>query len=279
MWKYSLRRILQIIPILLGVATVTSILIYVIPVDPARLQLGARADLATVEDLRQEMGLDDPIHIRYGRFLWRAFHGDLGRSFYTNEKVVKSILKRFPATALLALTALVISIWLGILIGVIAAIKRQTLWDSSSMVVALIGVSLPSFFLGLILQWLLGLKWPLFPVSGYVGGTEGQLFCLVLPMLTLATRPLAIFARLTRSSMLEVMRQDYITTARAKGLGEIAVIFQHSLRNALIPVTTAISGSLAALLSGAFFIEYIFNWPGIGGQTEYKLQFISANPG
>lgn len=234
---------------------------YVIPGDPARLMLGQRADIASIDAVRKQLGLDDPIYVQYGRFMVKAVQGDLGRSYSSNRDVLTTIIQTFPATAILAVSALIISSILGILIGVISSVKPYTFADNFSMLVALFGISFPPFALGLIMAFVFGalLKW--FPISGYIN--NGMIY-LVLPMLTLALRPLSIIARLTRSSMLDVLGQDYVRTARAKGVNEWKVIIRHALRNALNPVITTISAWLAALLGGTFFIEYIFNWPGIG---------------
>ena len=234
---------------------------YVIPGDPARLMLGQRADIASIEAVRKQLGLDDPLYIQYGRFMVKAVQGDLGRSYSSNRDVLTTIIDTFPATAILAISSLIVSSIIGMLIGVISAVKPYTLRDNLSMLGALFGISFPPFAFGLIMALVFGsiLKW--LPISGYIN--NGAQY-LVLPMLTLALRPLSIIARLTRSSMLDVLNQDFVRTARAKGVGEWKVIIRHALRNALNPVITTISAWLAALLGGAFFIEYIFNWPGIG---------------
>ena len=244
-----------------GVITVTFSLMYVIPGDPARLMLGQRADIASIEAVRKQLGLDDPIYIQYVHFMGRAIQGDLGRSYSSNREVLKTILETFPATALLAVSALILSSIIGILIGLISSVKPYSLRDNLSMLFALFGISFPPFAFGLIIALIFGsiLRW--FPISGYINNGFNH---LILPMLTLALRPLAIIARLTRSSMLDVLGQDYVRTARAKGVSYWRVVIKHALRNALNPVITTISAWLAALLGGAFFIEYIFNWPGIG---------------
>lgn len=261
MANYIIRKLLYSILVLIGVITVTFSLMYVIPGDPARLMLGQRADIASIDAVRKQLGLDDPLYVQYGRFMVKAVQGDLGRSYSSNRDVLKTILETFPATALLAVSALIISSLIGILIGVISSVKPYTWTDNLSMLLALFGISFPPFALGLIMALVFGawLKW--FPISGYVN--NGMIY-LVLPMLTLALRPLSIIARLTRSSMLDVLGQDYVRTARAKGVSEWKVIIKHALRNAMNPVLTTISAWLAALLGGTFFIEYIFNWPGIG---------------
>ncbi|MDQ3022196.1 MAG: ABC transporter permease [Bacteroidota bacterium] len=273
MWSYIIRNLFYSVLIIIGVLTVTFCLLYIIPGDPARMMLGQRADVASVEAVREELGLNKPIYIQYLKFMGNAFQGDLGRSYSSNRQVVQTILEKLPATALLSFSALLISSILGILIGIISATKKYTYLDNSAMLFALFGISFPSFAFGLIMALVFGhlLKW--FPISGYI--TEGWQY-LILPMLTLALRPLAITARITRSSMLDVMNQDYVRTAKAKGLSSRSVIFKHTLRNALNPVITTISASLAATLGGVFFIEYIFNWPGIGLlaiDAIFKLDF------
>lgn len=273
MAAYIVRNLIYSLFIIIGVLTVTFCLLYIIPGDPARMMLGQRADVASVEAVREELGLNKPMYVQYARFMGNAFQGDLGRSYSSNRQVVQTILEKLPATALLSFSALLISSILGVLIGIISATKKYTLTDNVSMLFALFGISFPTFAFGLIMALVFGhlLKW--FPISGYIN--DGWQY-LILPMLTLALRPLAITARITRSSMLDVMNQDYVRTAKAKGLSSYNVIFKHTLRNALNPVVTTISASLAATLGGVFFIEYIFNWPGIGLlaiDAIFKLDF------
>ncbi len=261
MTNFLLQRLFYSLLIIFGVVTVTFFLMYILPGDPARLMLGQRADVQSVEAIRAELGLDKPIYEQYLSFLAKATQGNLGRSFATNRDVLETILERFPATALLAVSALSLSAILGIAIGIISAIYRNTLLDNAVMIFALLGISAPGFFAGLLIAWIFGFVLDWFPISGYI--SEGWEH-LILPMCTLALRPLSINARLTRSAMLEVLSQDYIRTAKAKGLSEWVVIVRHALRNALNPVVTSISAWLAGLLAGTFFIEFIFNWPGIG---------------
>lgn len=273
MTSYIVRNLIYSVFIIIGVLTVTFCLLYIIPGDPARMMLGQRADVASVEAVREELGLNKPVYVQYARFMGNAFQGDLGRSYSSNRQVVQTILEKLPATALLSFSALFISSVLGVLIGIISATKKYTLTDNVSMLFALFGISFPTFAFGLIMALVFGhlLKW--FPISGYIN--DGWQY-LILPMLTLALRPLAITARITRSSMLDVMNQDYVRTAKAKGLSSYSVVFKHTLRNALNPVVTTISASLAATLGGVFFIEYIFNWPGIGLlaiDAIFKLDF------
>ena len=261
MLSYIVRKFFYSILILFGVITVTFLLMYVIPGDPARLMLGQRADVASIEAIRKQLGLDDPLYIQYVRFIGKAIQGDLGRSYSSNRDVLKTIIETFPATGILAVSSIIVSTIVGVLIGVISAVRPYSFRDNLSMLFALFGISFPPFAFGLIMALVFGSWLKIFPISGYL---NNGIIYLVMPMLTLALRPLAIIARLTRSSMLDVLGQDYVRTARAKGIGYWKVIIKHALRNALNPVVTTISAWLAGLLGGAFFIEYIFNWPGIG---------------
>ncbi len=261
MAAYIIRKLLYSVLVLYGVLTITFFINYVLPGDPARLLLGQRADIASVEALRKQLGLDRPLYEQYVNYLWRVLHGDLGRSFATNRDVVETIAERIPATALLAVSAITLASILGILLGIFSALRANTWLDTTIMTTALLGISLPSFVTGLLFALLFGVLLQWLPISGYINrGWE----YLLLPMITLGVRPLSIIARLTRSSMLEVLHQEYIRTAKAKGLPQSAVLFKHALRNALNPVVTTVSAWFAALLAGTFFIEYIFNWPGIG---------------
>ena len=261
MLSYIVRKFFYSILILFGVITVTFLLMYVIPGDPARLMLGQGADVASIEAIRKQLGLDDPLYIQYVRFIGKAIQGDLGRSYSSNRDVLKTIIETFPATGILAVSSIIVSTIVGVLIGVISAVRPYSFRDNLSMLFALFGISFPPFAFGLIMALVFGSWLKIFPISGYL---NNGIIYLVMPMLTLALRPLAIIARLTRSSMLDVLGQDYVRTARAKGIGYWKVIIKHALRNALNPVVTTISAWLAGLLGGAFFIEYIFNWPGIG---------------
>lgn len=245
--------------VLLGVVVVTFFIRP--PGDPARVLLGQRADSASVATLREQLGLDKPIYHQVGTYMIQLTKGDLGRSIASQRPVFETIMERLPATALLATTSIVIATLLGILVGVVAAWKPNSWIDSSLMSVSLLGISLPAFVVGLLLVLLFGVVLEWFPISGYI---DRGIEYLVLPMVTLAIRPLAIIARVTRSSMLEVLGQDYVRTARAKGLSTSAVFVKHALRNALNPVLTTVSAWFAGLLAGTYFIEFIFNWPGIG---------------
>lgn len=261
MLNYIIRKLGYSVLVLFGVITVTFFINFVLPGDPARLMLGQRADQASIKALQQQLGLDKPKIIQFGNFLINLSKGDFGRSFSTNRDVFGTITERFPATALLATSAMIFSTILGMILGIFAAMRANSLLDSSLMGFALFGISLPSFVFGLLLMLIFGVYLDWLPISGYID--RGWEF-LVLPMLTLAFRPLSIIARVTRSSMLDVLGQDYVRTAKAKGLSNSRVIMRHALRNALNPVVTTVSAWFAGLLAGTFFVEYIFNWPGIG---------------
>ena len=265
MLTYIIRQFIYSVFIILGVLTVTFVIIRGIGGDPARLMLGQRADVQSIEALRKEWKLDQPIWIQYGDFLVKAVQGDLGRSFSFNRPVTETILEKIPNTALLAVTALFISTIVGVLIGILSAWKPYSFFDNAAMVVALLGISVPIFVLGAILYAIFVQKLNIISGSGFIlEGDTLKLDRLILPMLALAARPLSIFARITRSSMLDALSQDYVRTARAKGLSEKKTVMVHALRNALNPVVTTVSAWLAATLAGTFFIEFIFGWPGLG---------------
>jgi peptide/nickel transport system permease protein len=261
MLAYIARRGAAALGVLFGVATVTFVLNFVLPGDPARLLAGQRADAETIAAIRQQLGLDQPLPVQYVRFLGRLLQGDLGRSYVTNRPVLEIILERFPATALLTVSSMLLATVLGALLGVLAAVRPNSWLDTLLMLLALVGISVPSFVAGLLVLLLFGVVLGWFPIAGYID--QGWEY-LVLPMLTLALRPMSIIARMTRSSMLEVLGQEYIRTALAKGVPTGRVLLRHALRNALNPVVTTVSAWFAGLLAGAFFVEYIFNWPGIG---------------
>lgn len=261
MIPFILRKTLYALSVLLGVITTTFVITCILPATLSRLMLGQRADAASVASLRQQLGLDRPLPVQYGDYLLKLAHGDMGSSFSTNRDVLGTIIERFPATALLSLSAMAISTVLGILLGVIAASRPNSWLDASLMSTALLGISLPSFVVGTIFLLLFGvtLKW--LPISGYIDRGWQH---LILPMTTLALRPLSVIARVTRSSMLEALSQDYIRTAKAKGATIRSVLLHHALRNAMNPVITTVSSWLAGLLAGTVFVEYIFNSQGIG---------------
>lgn len=262
MTSYILRRLFLMIPILWGVATIVFALMFIVPGDPARMLMGQHGDEQTLAQLRREMGLDRPVYVQYVRFLGRLLRGDLGMSYRQKRPVAEIIRDRFPATARLAVSSMLIAIIIGIAAGILAARYRNSVWDWLVMVLSLSGISMPVFWLGmmLILLFASGLGW--LPVGGY--GRNGDLRHLFLPAVSLAAVSIGYIARMMRSSMLEVIGKDYIRTARAKGLSEWAVVLHHALRNALIPVITIIGINFASLLGGAVATETVFAWPGLG---------------
>lgn len=261
MFSYIVRKMLYAVPVIWGVVTIVFILMTIVPGDPARLMMGQRGDPETLARIRADLGLDLPIHKQYTRFLKDLIRGDLGVSYRNNEKVVDALMTRFGATLKLAFWAMVLAALMGILAGVVSAVKQYSIFDYSAMFIAISGISAPVFWVGLLLLLIFAYTLHLVPGVGYVPG-DWRYF--ILPVITLGVRPAALIARLTRSCMLEVLTQDYIRTARAKGLRERLVIMRHALKNALIPVVTIIGTQVAELLSGAVLTETIFAWPGVG---------------
>jgi peptide/nickel transport system permease protein len=261
MSTYVLRKLLAAIPVLAGVIAVVFILTTVVPGDPARIMMGQRGDVATIERIREEMGLNKPLWRQFVDFFKGALTLDLGRSYRNNMPVTRAIAEKIPITAKIALVSMAVAILVGVTVGIVSAVKHNTIFDYGSMLIALLGISAPTFWVGLLLVLVFCVK------LGWVPGTgtgDGSWVYLVLPVLTLGLRPAAVIARLTRSSMLEVMTQDYITTARAKGLTNRAVVVGHGLKNAMIPVITIIGVQTAELLSGAIITERVFSIPGLG---------------
>ncbi len=259
MSAYVLRRLVLAVPTLVGVTLVVFALIRLVPGDPARLVLGLQASEEEVQRLRVQLGLDQPLPVQYARFLARLLQGDLGRSVVTGEPVLREIGARLPATVQLAVTSTVVATLAGVAAGVVSATRQYSWWDYAVMTVALFGISLPVFWLGLMLMLLFSVHLRWLPAGGY--GTPAH---LVLPTVTLAAFSVAIIARMTRSSLLEVLHQDYVRTAWAKGLNSRAVVLRHALKNALIPVVTVIGLQFGGLLGGAILTETVFAWPGMG---------------
>ncbi len=259
MFQFVLRRLLVAVPVLIGVSLITFILVNVVPGDPVLMMLEKRADQATIDRVRHQMGLDRPLPEQYLTFLVNACKGDLGESFRYKVPVTDLIKQRFPVTIKLATSAMLVALVIGLGVGILSAVKQYSVVDHASMVGALALVSAPIFWVAILSQIVFGLTLKWLPISGYYG-----IQYMVLPALVLGVRPAAGIARLTRSSMLEVIRQDYIRTARAKGLAERPVIFKHALKNALIPVVTVIGLELGGLLTGSILTETVFGIPGLG---------------
>jgi peptide/nickel transport system permease protein len=285
---------LQIIPVLLGVSIVVFFMVRAIPGDPAQIMLGQQATQEQVQQIRENMGLDKPIFVQYGLFLKDALRGDLGDSIVTGRPVTTELLTRLPATLELTTFAMLIAILVGIPVGVISAVRQYSLLDKSTSVLALTGISMPIFWLAMILVVIFGVNLELLPFPGRLDPTTGitaitgfvlvdslltlnfagfwdGLLHLIMPALALATIPMAVIMRMTRSSMLEVMNEDYVRTARAKGVVPWRVIFKHALRNAMLPTITVIGLQVGLLMVGAIITETIFSWPGIGLYTYTSI--------
>lgn len=257
----------------MGISLVVFLVMNVMPGDPLAILVDPKLgnlDPKAVELMRAKWGLDQPLHVQYLTFLKNALRGDLGYSYRFNQNVTRVVLERFPATVELALAAWIIATLLGTTAGIAAAVRHQTWFDTGSMLVALVGVSMPVFWLGLMLMYFLAVKLHLLPPSGYEGG---NLRFLLMPALTLGLASAAVVARVTRSAMLNVIRNEYITTARSKGLPERVVIYRHALRNAMIPVTTIMGIQIGSLLSGAVVTETVFSWPGLGRLVIDSIMF------
>ncbi|UOF92760.1 ABC transporter permease [Fodinisporobacter ferrooxydans] len=287
MLSYTLRRIGQLIPVLFGMSIVVFAIIHAIPGDPAQVILGEKATSESIHNLRQQLGLDQPLYLQYIHYIGQLFHGDLGTSLVTQRPINQEIVPYLAATAELTLFSMVFAIVIGVNAGILSAWKRNTWFDYAAMIIALVGVSMPIFWLGLLEQWLFSLQLHWLPVLGrtnprdpvtsitnlylldtLLSGNLQQFWSvvrhLILPGVALGTIPMAIIARMTRASMLEVFKHDYIRTARAKGLGEFWVVYKHALKNSFAPVLTVIGLQLGSLLGGAILTETIFGWPGVG---------------
>lgn len=281
MIKTILRRILQLIPILFIVITFIFIITRMVPGDPAAVMLGPQASLESVQELREELGLNKSVGEQYVSYLKGIMRGDLGKSYYYNEPVMKLIMERFPNTLLLSFASIIIAILIGIPVGIISATKQYSIFDYVSMILALVGVSMPIFWLGLmmVLVFSVNLAWlPSIGMGSLDKGMWDVISHLILPSVCLATIPAATFARITRSSMLEIVKQDYIKALRSKGLKERVVTWKHALKNALPPIITVLGLQMSGLLSGAILTETIFSWPGMGklivdaiGNRDYAL--------
>lgn len=296
MGKFILRRILSIIPTMFGISIFTFLMVSFIPGDPAEMILGERATEEALAELRESFGLDKPVFVQYFYYVKRLLGGDLGRSFRTNEKITKELASFFPATIELSIVAILFASILGIIAGIISATKKYSLFDYISMLLSITGISMPIFWLGLIFIIIFSVNLGWLPISGRMGHMvdldivtgffifdsiiTGNWECLadvirhiLLPAFTMSTIPMALIARVTRSSMLEVLQQDYIRTAKAKGLSPLVIHYKHALRNALIPIITVIGLSFGILMGGAVLTETIFAWPGVG---NWLLSAVSA---
>jgi len=259
MKTYILRRVAQSALTLLGVSVLVFVILRVLPGDPARMLLPDGAPESAVIELNRQLGLREPLFVQYGLFLRSVAHGDFGQSFQYRAPALRVVLERLPATIQLTVAAMLVTIAAGVTLGIGTAVRRGTRYDVAGTILAVLGQSLPNFWLGIMLILLFGVALRWLPTSGFAAWTS-----LVLPAITLEAFPTALVARLTRSSMLEILNRDYIRTGRAKGLAERSVVLRHALRNAAIPVLTVIGLQIGALLGGAVITESVFAWPGMG---------------
>ncbi|RTI55586.1 peptide ABC transporter permease [Thermus scotoductus] len=289
MWSYVLRRLLGLVPVLFGITLLVFLFLQLIPGDPAQAILGERGTPEQLAALREKLGLNKPLYVQYLTFVRNVLTGDLGTSAVSTIPVAEELKRRWPATFELALAATLVAVVFGIPVGILAAVRKNSLLDTLSMSLSLVGVSMPVFWLGLLLVYFFAVNLHWLPTGGRLSTDlaidfrpitgflvlDGMLALkpevlmdalrhLILPALTLGTIPLAILTRITRSAMLEVLSQDYVRTARAKGLAERQVILKHALKNALLPVVTLVGLQFGTLLGGAILTETIFSWPGIG---------------
>jgi len=267
MFSFIMRRAVVTIPVMLIVATSVFLMLKLTPGDPAGIILGPDATEERRQELRDDLGLNDPLAIQYARWIGDAVRGDLGDSLFLNQSVLSSLAERAQPTMLLTLLAMIVAVGLGMPIGIIAARKRGRWIDVGAMAIAIVGISMPTFWLGLNLILIFAVKLRWLPVAGYVPLQDGlwdSLKYLILPSITLGVAQAALIARMTRSMMLDVLNTDYVRTARAKGMGEYRVVTVHALRNALLPLLNVIGLAFAALLGGAVVTEQIFNIPGVG---------------
>lgn len=260
MGKYIFKRLMYLIPVLIGVSFIVFSLLYITPGDPVKMMLGEQADAQTIESMRDELGLNDPFLVQYFNYLKKiALQGDIGTSYSTKRPVMTEILEVFPNTVKLSVVATLLAVVIGILFGIISAIKQYSFIDSIITVFALIGISMPMFWVGLLMILLFSVKLGWLPPSGFNTWQS-----MIMPAVALGAQSIAVITRMTRSSMLEVIRQDYIRTVRAKGQNENIIIFRHALKNALIPIITVIGLQFGFLLGGAIITESVFSIPGLG---------------
>jgi peptide/nickel transport system permease protein len=264
---YIIRRLLLLIPTLLGVYTVLFIFLYTLPGSPAIAVTAGFGNREAIEQAKESLGLNDPLHVQYLRYLGRVVQGDLGDSFRTRRPVLGELMAALPATLELTISAVALSVLAGVPLGIVSAVWRGSLFDHATRVLVLLGWAIPSFLLGLVVIIIFALQLGWFPTSG-----RGGLEHLVLPTVTLAVVSMASITRMTRASMLDVLRENYITTARAKGLRERTVIYVHAAKNAFLPVITVIGYQLGVLLTSAILIETVFAWPGVGRLLVTAIQ-------
>ncbi|WP_136645906.1 ABC transporter permease [Tabrizicola sp. YIM 78059] len=269
MAAYLIRRLIQAALILLGVSFVTFLLLYVLPADPVRQIAGRSATAETVENIRQQLGLDKPFFVQYARYLGALLQGDMGRSYLQKTEVAELILSRLPATLLLMLGAIICELILGLTMGIVAALWRGRALDQTLMVTSFVTVSAPQFVVSLLLLYVFAVKLGWFPIGGY-----GTFAHLVLPAVTLGILGSGWYSRMMRSSMIDVLRADYIRTARAKGLTRARIVLRHALPNAILPVIAMIGIDIGIFMGGIVVVESVFGWPGIGQLAWQAIQRV-----
>ncbi len=269
MAAYVARRLLQTVLILFGISLVTFVLLYLVPADPARQIAGRSATAATVENIREQLGLNLPFHQQYLRYLGDLLQGDLGRSYLQKTEVSELIWSRLPASLLLMVGAIFCELLIGLSMGIVAALRRGTHADNALMIVSFLGVSAPQFVIGILLLYVFAVQLGWFPIGGY-----GTFAHLVLPSLTLGFLGAGWYSRMMRSSLIDVLRQDYIRTARAKGLKRAKILFGHALPNAILPVVAMIGIDIGLFMSGIVVVESVFGWPGIGQLAWQAIQRV-----
>jgi peptide/nickel transport system permease protein len=271
MWIYILRRIFQSIPVLLGVSVITFLLIYYLPADPARMYAGPSATVETVQRIRHELGLDQPLWIQYTTYMGHALRGDLGFSYRKQIGVTQLILSRIPYTFALTFAGIFVELIIGLPVGVISAVARGKLSDRIGTIISLVGISAPPFWLGLLLLYWFGFLVPIFPLGG--ADSAGS---IVLPAITAGLGGAAWYARMMRSSMLDILSADYIRTSRAKGLPYSRSILRHALPNALNPIITMAGMDIPWFISGIVVVERVFNWPGVGRMAVEAIETVDV---
>ena len=269
MWGYLVRRIGEALLILFGISLVTFVLLYLVPADPARQIAGRSATAETVANIRAQLGLDQPFYVQYGRYLGNLLQGDLGRSYLQRTEVTELIAARMPATLLLMVAAIVVELVIGLTIGTIAALKRNRPIDHGLMVFSFVTISAPQFVVGILLLYVFAVKLGWFPIGGY-----GTFAHLDLPAVTIGLLGTGWYSRMMRSSMIDVLAQDFVRTARAKGLGRLRIVLRHVAPNAILPIIAMIGIDIGLFMSGIVVVESVFGWPGIGQLAWQAIQRV-----
>ena len=269
MGRYIVRRLLWMVVVLFFVSLITFLLAFAVPGDPAKSIAGTHATPEILARIRHTLGLDEPIYKQYGLYLWHLVHGNLGYSYETQLPVVTAILQRFPATTAVAVFGIFFELLIGIPIGMTSALKQYGIRDRTFTILSLLFLSMPAFFLGMLLMYFFAFKWPVFPLGGL---DQGVLYGCILPGLTLGLTGAAWYSRLLRSSMLDILNADFVKAARAKGLPERTVVWRHIMRNAWSPIVTLLGMDIGWFLGGVLIVEYVFGIPGIGQQAFLAIQ-------